>query len=114
MQRSTIVLTLFPFTDLQSSKRRPAVVVSAQPSSNGDVIVAFISSVLPISPASTDLVLLPSNPDFAQAGFKKPSVVKLDKLATLHPSIFTGILGTASPRLMVEIGHRLKLALSLT
>jgi len=113
MQRGTIVLTLFPFTDLQSSKRRPALAVSAQSSDNGDVIVAFISSVLPLAPSLTDLVVLPSDPDFTQAGFRKASVIKLDKLATLHAGIFTGILGTASPRIMAEVDQRLRLALSL-
>lgn len=32
MVKGTIVLTIFPFTDLSSTKRRPALVVSAKES----------------------------------------------------------------------------------
>jgi mRNA interferase MazF len=46
MQQKKIVLTRFPFTDLTSAKRRPAIVLSRRKAHSADVIVAFIS--LPI------------------------------------------------------------------
>ena len=47
MKTGTIVLTRFPFTDLTSSKRRPAVILSKVNQNDPDVIVGFISSVIP-------------------------------------------------------------------
>ena len=45
-KRGDIVLVLFPFTDLTSSKRRPALVVSPDPFNDGmqDVVLAAITS----------------------------------------------------------------------
>jgi len=54
--RGDIVLVPFPFTDLTSSKVRPAVIVSADPQTV-DVTIAFISSVLPGIPAKTEFLL---------------------------------------------------------
>ena len=44
LMRGDIVLLAFPFTDLSSHKTRPAVISE---SSETDVVVAFISSVIP-------------------------------------------------------------------
>lgn len=55
----TIVLTDFPFTDLSSAKRHPALVISRDNGSRTDVIVAYITSVfrteleaVPIAPSA--------------------------------------------------------------
>jgi mRNA interferase MazF len=76
MQQKKIVLTRFPFTDLTSVKRRPAIVLSRRKSHSADVIVAFISSVVPSMPDSSDFVLETSHPDFARTGLKETSVFK--------------------------------------
>lgn len=114
MKRGTLVLTVFPFTNLLSSKRRPSLVVSAQESPLGDVIVAFASSVVTNPLASADYLLDASHADFVLSGLVKDSVVKADKLATLNKSIFTGILGELSDATMQAIDSRLKWALALT
>mgnify|MGYP002777855808 CR=1 FL=1 len=69
MKRGTLVLTVFPFTNLLSSKRRPALVVSAQESPLGDVIMAFVSSVVPIPLADTDYLIDAIHPDFPRSGW---------------------------------------------
>ena len=86
-----IVLTDFPFTDLSSVKRRPALVISANNARRADVIVAYLTSVarnepdaLPIMPTATN-------------GLKVPSMVRFDKIATIDKSIIAGRLGTADP-----------------
>jgi len=113
MKRGTVVLTLFPFTDLTSSKRRPAVVVSGNASDQDDVIVAFISSVIPDTFSQTDFLYDMLQPDFSQSGLKKSSVVKLDKLATINKSIILGELGSVSNRSLETINEKLKVALDL-
>lgn len=113
MKRGTIVLTKFPFTDLRAFKRRPAVVVSSEHTTMDDFIVAFISSVIPEKLFDTDLLVDNYHKDFKNSGLIKGSVIKLDKLATLNKSIFTGELGSLSTDTLKEIDKRLKIALSL-
>jgi mRNA interferase MazF len=113
MKRGTIVLTKFPFTDLQSFKRRPAIVVSSEQNKNSDYIVAFITSVIPAKLADTDLLFDNTNPDFKKSGLIKPSLIKADKLATLNKNIFTGELGSVSSATMKELDKCLKNALAL-
>ena len=113
MDRGTIVLTKFPFTDLSSAKRRPAIVLSGNNPADPDVIVAFISSVIPTLPGTADYVLKTSHNDFNDTGLSKASVFKMDKLATLDKSIFTGELGQVSDTIYAELKNRLRLALDL-
>jgi mRNA interferase MazF len=49
MKKGKIVLTRFPFTNLSSDKRRPALILIDTEASDPDTIVAFISSVIPES-----------------------------------------------------------------
>jgi mRNA interferase MazF len=100
--RGTVVLTPFPFTDLQGAKVRPAVVVSRSDRAGDDVVLAFISSVKPPKLLPTDLVLSPSHPDFAATGLKAESVVKRDKLATVQRWVLLGELGALSSTLIAE------------
>jgi len=113
MKRGTIVLTKFPFTDLTTFKRRPAIIVSKDNRSNTDFIVAFITSVVPVKLSDTDLLLDSGNKDFKKSGLRKPSVIKSDKLATLNKSIFSGELGSVSLQTLKEIDSCLKIALAL-
>ena len=96
MKTGTIVLTPFPFTDLSTSKRRPAVVITPVYPHEADVIVAFISSVIQSNPSVCDFVLTTLHRDFNLTGLKKPSVFKMDKLATLDKNIFVGEIGEVS------------------
>ncbi len=113
MKTGTIVLTRFPFTDLSSAKRRPAVVVSRVLPNSRDVVVAFISTVVPQAISDTEFVLKPADPAFPKTGLKKDSVFKMDKLATLDRSIFSGEIGEVSPAVLEELRRRLRIALSL-
>jgi mRNA interferase MazF len=113
MKRGTIVLTKFPFTDLSSSKRRPAVVISKGCSERLDVIVAFISSVIPEKLSETDFLLDLEHKDFPATGLRKKSVFKMDKLATLNKSIFSGELGCLSANILRHLDIKLRTALDL-
>ena len=113
MVRGTIILTLFPFTDLTSSKRRPAVVISKYSKYKTDVIVAFISSMIPDEISETDLLFESKRKDFNDSGLKKDSVIKLDKLATLNKLLFSGELGVVNSDTLTEMDKRLKIALDL-
>jgi len=113
MKRGTVVLAPFPFTDLTTIKRRPAVIVSKINPSKNDLIIAFISSVVSPNLSETDLYLDFNDPDFKNTGLIKTSIIKVDKLMTIEKQLFTGELGCLSDRLLRELDAKLKIALDL-
>lgn len=113
MNKGTIVLTHFPFTNLTTSKRRPAIVISKKISKKGDVIVAFITTVIPDVLEETDLLFDESYNDFNISGLKKKSLIKLDKIATINKIIITGELGLVYEKTINEINKKLIIALAL-
>lgn len=112
LRRGSVVLTIYPFTNLSSAKRRPALVVSATGRPGRDCILAFITSRTG-SLEATDLVLEPADSDFAATGLRVQSSVRCGKLMTLDRSLLTGRLGQVSQRLMNGVDVRLKIALAL-
>jgi mRNA interferase MazF len=89
------------------------VVVSRTDRPGNDLILAFVSSVVPAHTLPTYLLLFPSHADFGASGLKVPSVVKCDKLATVDRGVILGELGALSASLLQEVDRRLKLALDL-
>lgn len=89
-KRGTVILTPFPFTDLSSSKVRPAVIVS-KGAIGDDVIVAFITTNL----TTRDKLSVTIKPTQIN-GLKQPSKVICSKLATLEKKIVLGELGSIS------------------
>ncbi|GAB2573386.1 hypothetical protein GCM10027190_24280 [Spirosoma areae] len=89
------------------------MVLSPDNPADPDVIVAFISSVVPVAPGRAEFVLDTSHPDFIASGISKSWVFRMDKLATLDKAIFTGELGEVSETLYTELKVRLRLALDL-
>lgn len=112
LKRGSIVLAIYPFTDLSSAKRRPALVVSATERPGRDCILAFITSRASRIEI-TDLALDHADVDFAATGLRVASVVRCGKLMTLDHTLLTGRLGRLSQRLMTEVDVRLKTALEL-
>ena len=107
--KGKIVLIPFPFTDLTSTKLRPALVLY---DCEKDVVVAFISSR--ISKAkSTDVLIKEQHPEFKQTGLKVESIIKLDKIATLSKGLILGEIGEAGPKLKKEINDKISKTLKL-
>ena len=86
-----IVLTDFPFTDLTTAKRRPALVISTDNDRRTDVIVAYVTSG-----ARGDRDAMPIAPTTAN-GLKAASFVRFDKIATINKMIIAGLLCHAEP-----------------
>ncbi len=113
MRKGTIVLARFPFTDLSGSKRRPALILTSNNPESPDVILAFISSVIPMDLRNADLLLDSKDENFHSTGLKKSSIIKLDKLATLDKELITGELGEIHPMMMKKVAEKLKTVLEL-
>ena len=92
-RRGDVVLVPFPFTDLSTTKQRPAVVLSSERyhRSTEDCLVAAITSVRPPALSPGDVPL--SEDDQAAGGLLKLSMVKVGKLITLDRRLIRRTLG---------------------
>jgi len=83
-KRGDIVLVSFPFTDLSSSKRRPALVVSPDSFNQTmqDLVLAAITSQ-----GAEDGAFTIDQDDCIDGGLPKRSVVKPAKLFTMHSTL---------------------------
>ena len=84
-RQGDIVLVSFPFTDLTSSKRRPALIISPDSfnAAGQDLVLAAITSHITDDPNAIQL----SGAYFAQGELPKKSIVKTTKLFTMHASL---------------------------
>jgi mRNA interferase MazF len=106
MDKGTIVLVPFPFTDLSSKKVRPAVVVS-NVDIEDDVILAFITSNTNTA-SKCEVLIQEKDKYFEKSGLKTTSAVRLDKLATLEKEIILGKLGELHPSYLEEVDKNIQ------
>jgi mRNA interferase MazF len=83
-KRGDIVLVSFPFTDLSSSKRRPALVVS--PDSFNDAMKDLVLAAITSQGAEVG-ALTNDQSDCIDGILPKKSVVKPAKLFTMHTTL---------------------------
>lgn len=95
-RRGDVVLIAFPFTDLATTKMRPAVIVSSDTFNgrNLDVILVAITSQVPKTTTEDEHLL--STDDQKQAGLPKRSLVKVGKIVTLDQRLIRKRLGRIS------------------
>lgn len=93
MRPGEICLANFPFGDIAGMKLRPVLVLAGPIGPIPEVLVAYISSVLPPAVLPPDLVLDPAKPEFSSTNLKTASVLRLHKLATIHASMIVRHLG---------------------
>jgi len=110
--RGDILLVPFPFTDLSTTKRRPAVVVWADPAQT-DFALAFISSQQINSIGIGETRLLPTHPEFVLTGLSVPSKIRATKLVTLSRALLRRWLGRLGPLLTADLDRALISALSI-
>ena len=103
--KGKIVLIPFPFTDLKTLKRRPALVILER---DYDVIVAFISSRIPDHLEKYTVLISKKHQEFKLTGLKVDSVIYLDKLATIKKDLILGEIGEIGSLLKIEVNERLK------
>lgn len=80
MKTGTIVIALFPYTELVSFKARPAVVVAQTDDSYKDIIVCMITSVVS-QPLSAQQLLIYPTPNHQ---LKTTSVLKVSRIVTVE------------------------------
>ena len=102
--KGDIVFVRFPYTDLSITKPRPALVLHEE---RDEVVLAYISSRVPILPSDTDVLVLRKEPFFEATGLKRDSVIKLSVLTTLKNWFIEGLFGEVDDTLRDEINARL-------
>lgn len=102
MNKGTVVLLPFPFTDMQGAKKRPAVVVMED---KLDVTVVFITSKL-MKTGQFDVFVEPTE----ENGLKISSLIRVQRWATLDKALLFGILGELSAEDLNHLHTQIKRA----
>src|SRR5262245_41029124 len=113
MQRGDAYLAHFPFGDTAVMKLRPVLLLTGPVGNGSEVIVAYISSVIPAAPLSSDIVLDPTQPEYLATRLKSSSVLRLHKVATIHLTSLQRRLGSISVATQQVVDGKLRQTLSL-
>jgi mRNA interferase MazF len=103
MYPGDIYLAHFPFGDIPGIKLRPVLLLTGPIITIPEVLVAYISSVIPAQLLPSDVLLDPGTPEFRPTHLKTASVLRLYKLATIHVSSlarYLGVIDAATSGLM--------------
>ena len=105
-----VVLVNFPFTDLLSSKVRPAIVITTK---GEDIIILGVFSKIPEIIQESWFVIDETAEYFAKTGLKKKSVIKTEKIAVIHSPIIRKRLGSLHENIFNIVKAKLKKTLEL-
>ncbi|MCU1238600.1 MAG: hypothetical protein JWP63_6567 [Candidatus Solibacter sp.] len=113
MQRGEIYLAKFPFGDVPGMKLRPVLLLTESVGPIPEILVAYISSVIPAQVLPSDVVMDSTRAEFASTHLKIISALRLHKLATLHVSSLARQLGRIEAPQQTVIDSKLKALLGL-
>ena len=113
MSPGEVYLARFPFGDVPGMKLRPVLLLTGSIGPVPEVLVAYISSVLPTSPLPSDLVVDPTTAEFQNTQLKVTSVVRLHKLATIHRSSLARHLGALELDQQAVVAEKLRVLLGI-
>ena len=113
MKAGDVCLARFPFGGSAGSKVRPVLVLTGPLGPVPEVLVAYMSSVIPPTTLATDIVIDPLLAEFATTGLKATSIIRLHKLATVHARDVARRLGEVSPATLADVNAKLRAMLNL-
>jgi mRNA interferase MazF len=113
MHPGEIFLARFPFGDVPGMKLRPVLLLTGAIGPIPEVLVAYISSVIPGQPLPSDVDIDPAKPEFRSTGLKTVSTLRLHKLATIHSSSLARYLGKIDSAASATVASKLKQLLAL-
>jgi len=105
--RHNLILVRYPFSDLSSSKVRPAVVVSGQHVSHDVLIVPITSRLTGLLPGEFALA------DWKRAGLNIPSAIKRG-VYTVESGLVLRIIGQLQPKDAAQLDVALRMWLLLS
>ena len=113
MRPGEIYLAQFPYGDIPGMKLRPVLLLTGALGSIPEILVAYISSVVPTQLLPSDLLIDPARPEFRTTNLKVPSVLRLHKLATIHDSSLARHLGALQAPQQTVVTGKLRQMLAL-
>jgi len=108
IKRGDILLLSFPFTNLQTRKVRPALVVSSNSfnKKSRDAIFVFITTKEYTSPF--DIRIKETDPSFRTTKLKVASTLRISKLMCLEQKLAIRRLGRADKHIVNKVNAALK------
>ena len=113
MRPGEIYLANFPFGDAPGMKLRPVLLLTGAVGSIPEILVAYISSVLPAQTLPSDLLIDPTRTQFKSTNLKTISTLRLHKLATIHCSSLARYLGSLDASSFTVAVNKLRQLLNL-
>lgn len=98
--KGDVIVLEFPFSDLTSYKRRPALIIKIP--SGDDIIICQITA----ESQKKDVEIPIKNNEFAKGGLKKDSYVRIDKITTIKRTRTKYKIGSLKPEKFKEIIDR--------
>jgi mRNA interferase MazF len=92
-----VILLPFPFSDLSSSKLRPALVMAS--AGKGDWVLCQITSNPYADPRAVTL----TENDFAEGGLQRISYARTGKLFTAHETLFQRTVGRLKAERHIQV-----------
>jgi mRNA interferase MazF len=108
-----IYLASFPFGDTAGTKLRPVLTLTEPVGPVPEVLVAYISSVIPNVLLSSDIILDPTMAEHKSTKLKMRSALRLHKLATIHTSAMVRRLGNLSSTTISDVDQKLRMLLGI-
>ncbi len=107
MTKSKIFLVPFPYDDLSSDKLRPVVCLTEPIGTRRHVIVAYITSQIPVHLFDTDILADNKHPDFKGTGLKQTSVIRVHYLLTISTVVIKREIGKLPSDIQSQIAEKL-------
>lgn len=99
--KGDIVVLPFPYSDLSSSKKRPAMVLADL--KGDDIILCQITSQF----VKDNYAIALDSSDFKKGSLNKPSNIRPNRLFTAEKSIITRKIGTVNPEVFEKVVDKL-------
>ena len=113
MAPGDLYLANFPFGGSPGMKLRPVLLLTPPIGPVPELLVAYISSVIPTPLLPSDLVLDPKRPEHASTRLKVTSVLRQHKLATIHGRSIARRLGNISATTGTDVANKLRALLRI-
>ena len=109
-QRGDIVLVPFPFTDLSTTKRRPALIVSNElVNATGDVIIVMITSK-----DKNDSLQIEIRGKDISTDFPKKSFVRCHRIVSIDSNLISTVISKANNDLLKRVEEKIHLFITET
>jgi mRNA interferase MazF len=108
IERFTVVLVSYPFSEKKNSKVRPALVLTDVVGDYNHVIIAYISSKVPETLLETDVLISKESKGFEISGLIVSSVIRLHKMTSIPDNLVMRKLGVLSEIDQQQVKSQLK------